>query len=232
VEALELLLPIVLELIDGICLSQAHVRMLVDTCLRWLRKLFPTGILPKATSELTRQRSVAVSLVELLRYLLLVVPDTFVALDCFPLPPCVCTAGESQSFPEVSSLLPEDIERHVQPVPDIKNMGVKHRIGPTGPVAKQRNCCLRELAVGETVDLIQQRAASLARAVNPVFLRNNEGKVVQALDKALHGGDIAGAYRCVYEEDFCSSDNLPAEWQAEVISASAFSLSGPIDPSL
>jgi hypothetical protein len=231
VEALELLLPIVLELIDGICLSQAHVRMLVDTCLRWLRKLFPTGIIPKATSELTRQRSVAVSLVELLRYLLLVVPDTFVALDCFPLPPCVCTAGESQSFPEVSSLLPEDIERHVQPVPDSKNMGMKHRIGPTGPVAKQRNWCQRELAVGETVDLIQQRAASLARAVNPVFLRNNEGKVVQALDKALNGGDIAGAYRCVYEEDFCSSDNLPAEWQTEVISASAFSLSGPIDPS-
>ncbi len=33
VEALELLLPIVLELIDGICLSQTCVCMLVDMCL-------------------------------------------------------------------------------------------------------------------------------------------------------------------------------------------------------
>jgi hypothetical protein len=230
VEALELLLPIVLELIDGICLSQTCVCLLVDMCLRWLWKLCPSGNIPTVTDELTQQRSVAVSLIELLRYLLLVVPDTFVALDCFPLPPCICQAGKSQALPEVSLVLPDNIDRNVQPVPDSESMGMKELSGAT-VVAGNQSYCQCEVVVGEAVDSIQQRAASLARAVNPVLLRNNEGKVVQSLDKALNGGDIAGAYCCVYEEAFCSVDNLPAKWQREVVSASAFSLSGPMDPS-
>ncbi|XP_024364387.1 mediator of RNA polymerase II transcription subunit 12 [Physcomitrium patens] len=216
VEALELLLPILLELVDGISMSQTHSRMLVELCLQWLRKLYPLGHVP-SIGDNSRNNRVADTLVKLLQYLVLVIPDTFVALDCFPLPQCVSLGGSESSAIESSS---NDLGRVNSVVEDRSIM-----------YAKGKRKTYSEVGVVESVDLIQKRTASLASAVSPTLLRNNEGKIVQALDKALEKGDIAGAYRSVYDDEFCSSDNLPADWRADVTSRTAFNLSGPVNPS-
>lgn len=219
VEAVELLLPIVLELIDGISLSQTHSRMVIEICLQWLRKLYPSGYVP-STGENSRHNQVADTLVKLLQYLLVVIPDTFVALDCFPLPHSVTLGGSESSTIESSS---NDLERDLRTDPVDEDRSIISEKGK-----RKLNS---EVVVDESVDLIRRRIASLSRAVSPTLLRNNEGRIVQALDKALEKGDIAGAYRSVYDEEFCSSDNLPADWRADVTSRTAFNLSGPVNPS-
>ncbi|XP_073393567.1 mediator of RNA polymerase II transcription subunit 12 [Physcomitrium patens] len=171
VEALELLLPILLELIDGISMSQTHSRMLVELCLQWLRKLYPLGHVP-SIGDNSRNNQVADTLVKLLQYLVLVIPDTFVALDCFPLPQCVSLGGSESSAIESSS---NDLGRVNSVVEDRSIM-----------YAKGKRKTYSEVGVVESVDLIEKRNASLASAVSPTLLRNNEGKIVQALDKA-HG---------------------------------------------
>ncbi|XP_024382046.1 mediator of RNA polymerase II transcription subunit 12 isoform X2 [Physcomitrium patens] len=215
-EALELLLPIVLELIDGISSSQIHSRMLIELCLQWLRKLYSSGHVP-STGDSSQNNQVADTLVKLLQYLLLVVPDTFVALDCFPLPQPVSLGGSNSSAIESSS---NDLGR-------VNSLDEDQSIFN----AKGKRKTNFEVGVDESVDLIERRTASLARAVSPTLLRNNEGRIVQALDKALEKGDIAGAYRSVYDEEFCRSDNLPTDWRADVISRTTFNLSGPVNPS-
>ena len=214
VEALELLLPIVLELIDGIASSQTHSRTLVETCLQWLRKICPSGHISSMTDCTPHS-----TLVELLRYLLIIIPDTFVGLDCFPLPNCVSAGGTYIANAGTS----EDLERNAR-TNEMEDVGSTI----SGRVEKSLT---RELMVDEKVNSIQKRVTSLTRAVSPVLLRNNEGRVVQALDRALIQGDIAGAYCCVYDEDFCSSNNLPVEWKADITSGTAFNLSGPVNPS-
>lgn len=219
VEALELLLPIVLELIDGISLSQTHSRAVIEICLQWLRKLYPSGHVP-STDDNSRHNQVADTLVKLLQYLLVVIPDTFVALDCFPLPNSVSLGGSESSAIESAS---NDIDRDLRMNPVDEDRSIIN--------AKGKKKLNSEAVVDESVDLIRRRIASLSRAASPTLLRNNEGKIVQALDKALEKGDIAGAYRSVYDEEFCSSDNLPADWRADVTSRTAFNLSGPVNPS-
>ncbi|BBN20580.1 hypothetical protein Mp_Vg00710 [Marchantia polymorpha subsp. ruderalis] len=221
VEALEILLPIILKVIDGLSLSQTHVRVLVDLCLRWLQKFCSTGTL---SSVHTRPQLLhcATILKELLRYLLLVVPDTFVALDCLPLPACVCpialkgekliSAGDGENkdtkCAKVSLESAEDMREY-------RNEMIGRGEFP-GLEISAKVFTHRDTLIGDVIDGIQKRAASLARAVNPGLLRNNEGKVVQGLDKALSAGDVQGACRCVFDEDFCSSEQLPDDWQADV----------------
>lgn len=219
VEALELLLPIVLELIDGISLSQIHSRTVIEICLHWLRKLYPLGNV-SSPGDNSRHNQVADTLVKLLQYLLVVIPDTFVALDCFPLPQSVSMGGIGTSAIESLS---NNVDRDLRTNPVDEDRSIVN--------AKGKRKLNSEVVVDESVDLILRRTASLARAVSPTLLRNNEGKIVQALDKALEKGDIAGAYRSVYDEEFCSSNNLPADWRADVTSRTAFNLSGPVNPS-
>lgn len=218
-EALELLLPVVLELIDDISLSQTHSRLIIEICLQWLRKLCPSGNVPSPEDNF-RHNQVAETLVKLLHYLLVVIPDTFVALDCFPLPHSVSTGASENSTIESAS---HDVDRELR-----VNTVNEDRLTVNAKGKRKLNS---EVVVDESVDLIRRRIASLSRAVTPTLLRNNEGKIVQALDKALEKGDVAVAYRSVYDEEFCSSDNLPADWRADVTSRTAFNLSGPVDPS-
>ncbi|OAY75728.1 Mediator of RNA polymerase II transcription subunit 12 [Ananas comosus] len=83
VDALELLLPIVLSMIESISLSQTYARTFVEITIRNLSDL-SSGNLSLISSS--KKTSVASTLVEMLRYMILSVPDTFVSLDCFPLP--------------------------------------------------------------------------------------------------------------------------------------------------
>lgn len=203
-EALELLLPIVFEFIDSIALSQSHVRMFVDTSVRRLRELSPAGSVPDSKDH-PREASIAIFLSELLCYLIVVVPDTFVALDCFPLPSCVC---------------PTDLKRHTSSLMSTRDA---EKTSMNGDISEkmdmnsslERQVTDRELSIADLVSSIQKRAANLSKAVNPVLLRNNQGKVVQVLDKALISGDVLSAYHCVFEESF-TGENIPDGWLSEI----------------
>ena len=78
VEALELLMPVALGMIDIITLSQTYVRMFVEILVRRLSD-GPVVDNPK-------RAHISSVIAEVLRYMVLAVPDTFVSLDCFPLP--------------------------------------------------------------------------------------------------------------------------------------------------
>ncbi|KAJ7529621.1 hypothetical protein O6H91_15G058800 [Diphasiastrum complanatum] len=218
VDALELLLPVVLDSIDSICMSQTHVRIVVDMSLHWLRKLCsPSGALPK-TNARPFLLHISNCLIELFRYLLVVVPDTFVSIDCFPLPHVVCSARNGLCL---DSAQEEDISKNLEEskssliaagsvsanditVSDIKCLIDVHS------VRKSLDSVLpqREVVIKETVALIQKRAATLAKVVSPDILRSNEGSVVQGLDNALISGDIVKAYSCLFDGNFCSQEQL------------------------
>ena len=87
VDVLQLLLPIVFNVIDLIALSQTYVRMLVEIAVRSIQSLSQAS--PADGVDNSRKPYVSAVLVEMIRYLILAVPDTFVALDCFPLPSSV-----------------------------------------------------------------------------------------------------------------------------------------------
>lgn len=86
VEVLQLLLPIIYGVIEVLALSQTYVRSLVGISLRFIREASLGG---SDLVDNSRRAYTTSTLIEMLRYLILAVPDTFVALDCFPLPPCV-----------------------------------------------------------------------------------------------------------------------------------------------
>lgn len=202
-EVLELLLPIVFELIDSIELSQTYLRMFVDIAVHWLRRLCPSGMLPDSKDH-PREAYNAIFLTELLRYLIIATPDTFVALDCFPLPPVVC---------------PPEAKRNISFIP---TMAVeKASFDGTVPEKMDKNrdtkklITERELSIVDLVSSIQKRAANLSKSVNPEILHNNEAKAVHTLDKALISGDVRSAYHCMFEESF-SAKTVPDEWLSRI----------------
>ncbi|XP_078430836.1 RNA polymerase II transcription mediator [Wolffia australiana] len=88
VEALELLLPIIINIIEKVALSQHYVGTFFDIALRQMKNLNLEGA--DLSFEITKKRSqLASTLSEMLRYLILSVPDTFVVTDAFALPSCM-----------------------------------------------------------------------------------------------------------------------------------------------
>ncbi|XVF33327.1 hypothetical protein REPUB_Repub17cG0158800 [Reevesia pubescens] len=85
-EILQLLLPIIYGFLETIILCQTYVRNLVGVAIRFIREPSPGG---SDLVDNSRRAYTISALVEMLRYLIQAVPDTFVALDCFPLPTCV-----------------------------------------------------------------------------------------------------------------------------------------------
>lgn len=198
-EVLELLLPIVFELIDSIELSQTYLRMFVDIAVHWLRRLCPSGMLPDSKDS-PREACNAMFLTELLRYLIIAVPDTFVALDCFPLPPVVCPpeAKINSSFMPTVTLEKAPFDGSIPEKID-KNRDAKK------PITE------RELSIVDLVSSIQKRATNLSKSVYPEILHNNEGKAIHTLDKALISGDVRSAYHCIFEESF-TAKSVPDDW--------------------
>ncbi|KAH7863983.1 hypothetical protein Vadar_024303 [Vaccinium darrowii] len=86
---LQLVLPILYGVMETVVLSQTYVRTLVGLAVRFIQEPSPGG---SDLVDNSRRAYTTSALVEMLRYMILAVPDTFVALDCFPLPPCVVTS--------------------------------------------------------------------------------------------------------------------------------------------
>ncbi|XP_062217118.1 mediator of RNA polymerase II transcription subunit 12-like [Phragmites australis] len=183
VDVLELLLPIVLCLVDTITLSQTYVRMFVELLVRRLNDA--------RVVDSPKRPSVSSVIAELLRYMVLAVPDTFVSLDCFPLPSFV--------------------------VPDVHGRGALLKItggSGSGIVSSKRRDAYRYLSCGYAVCSIQKRVSDLATVANPNLQARSAAKVVQALDKALVTGNLTVAYYSLFND---LSDALMEErWIKEV----------------
>ncbi|KAK9068308.1 hypothetical protein SSX86_012419 [Deinandra increscens subsp. villosa] len=164
---LQLLLPIIYVVIETIVLSQTYVHSLVGIAVRFIQEPSPGG--SDLVDNSRRAYTISV-LVEILRYLVLAVPDTFVALNCFPLPSCVVSnaANDGSLITRVT--------------------------GESGNKGQQQS------SINSVVYSIQKRAINLSRAAKPGYSGHSVAKAIHELDKALIHGDISTAYRCMFED--------------------------------
>jgi hypothetical protein len=198
-EILQLLLPIIYGVLETVVLSQTYVRSLAGVAIRFIREPSPGG---SDLVDNSRKAYTTAALVEMLRYLILAVPDTFVSLDCFPLPPCVVShaVNDGNFISKVSG----DAEK-------IKN-------GSEGVASMLKSKVLdsqfQSLAFDHVVSSIQKRADTLAKAASPGYPGHSLAKAVQALDKSLVHGDVRGACKFLFE-DHCNGATAEG-WIAEV----------------
>lgn len=198
-EILQLLLPVIYGVIETVVLSQTYVRALVGVAVRFIKEPSPGG---SDLVDNSRRAYTSSALVEMLRFLILAVPDTFVALDCFPLPPCVVShVGSDGNFLSKVSDDTRKIRDHPAEVPNLLKDKVLDGWYPP-------------LSFDHLVSSIQKRADNLAKAASPGYPCHSEAKAVQALDKALLDGDVRGAYKFLFD-DHCDGA-VNEGWIAEV----------------
>ncbi|XVE73861.1 hypothetical protein DITRI_Ditri11bG0152300 [Diplodiscus trichospermus] len=197
-EILQLLLPIIYGFLETIILCQTYVRNLVGIAIRFIREPSPGG---SDLVDNSRRAYTISALVEMLRYLIQAVPDTFVAIDCFPLPTCVIShALNDGGFLSKSS---DDAGK-------IKNNSVDAYVVR----AKVFDSQYQYLLFDNVVYTIQKRAENLAKGASAGYSSQSVAKAVQTLDKALLQGYIIEAYKNIFDDLF---DEAVAEgWVAEV----------------
>ncbi|XP_020225766.1 mediator of RNA polymerase II transcription subunit 12 [Cajanus cajan] len=166
-EVWQLLLPIIYGFLETIVLSQTYVRTLAGLALRVIRDPAPGG---SDLVDNSRRAYTTYALIEMLRYLILVAPDTFVALDCFPLPSSV--------------------------ISHIMNDG-RFVLKSTEAAGKIKNS---SDDFGHIISCIQKHTEDLAKAASPGYPGNCLAKVAKALDKALVLGDLRVAYKFLFED--------------------------------
>lgn len=184
---LQLLLPIIYGVIETIVLSQSYVRTLVGIAIRFIQEPSPGG---SDLVDNSRREYTISALVEILRYLILAVPDTFVALNCFPLPSLVVSNATNDG----SLITRAAVEGGNK---GLEGQGLS-------------------MSIDSVVTSIQKCAVNLSRAARPGQLGHNVAKAVHELDKSLTHGDITIAYKCMFE-DFCD-EAADKRWIAEVSS--------------
>ncbi|CAK9143332.1 unnamed protein product [Ilex paraguariensis] len=198
---IQLLLPIIYGVIETVVLSQTYVRTLARVAVRFIQEPSPGG---SDLVDNSRRAYTTSALVEMLRYLILAVPNTFVALDCFPLPSCVVFHMVNDG--NILSKVAED--------------AVKMKNGPVEVSCVSRDEGLdvqrESLLIDHAVSSIQKRADNLARAVRPGQPGHNLAKAVQTLDKALVQGDVKMAFKFLFE-DLCDGA-VHESWTAEISS--------------
>ncbi|KAL5859698.1 hypothetical protein ACOSQ4_000994 [Xanthoceras sorbifolium] len=198
-EILQLLLPIIYGVLDTIVLSQTYVRSLVGIAIHFIREPSPGG---SDLVDNSRRAYTISALAEMLRYLILVVPDTFVALDCFPLPSCVVSYAVSDG--NFVSKASEDAGKMKNNLTDVacvfRGKGIDAQY--------------QSLSFNHVVSAIQRHADNLAKGASPGNPGHSVAKAVQALDKALLLGDVKGAYKHLFE-NLCDGA-VDEGWVAEV----------------
>lgn len=211
-QVMQFLLPIIYGVLETIILCQTYVRKLVDVTLRYLKEPSSTG---SDILDNSRKAYTTSALVEMLQYLILSVPDTFVALDCFPLPPCL--------------MMPRENDKLCIDTENLKN-------GPVGVSHFAQDKCgdtkLSSSWSNRVVSSIQKRTMYLAKAASPGYSGQNVAMAVQALDKALAQGDVLEAYKFLFQD--LSDSSVGESWIAEVSPCLRSSLKwiGSVSPSL
>ncbi|PIM99566.1 RNA polymerase II transcription mediator [Handroanthus impetiginosus] len=196
---LQLLLPIIYGVVETVVLSQTYVRTLVGIAIRFIQEPSPGG---SDLVDNSRRAYTTSAVVEMLRYLILAVPDTFVALDCFPLPSYLVShvVNDGSFFSKMMEDARKIKEGHIEVA------GV-HR-------DKNHEVQAESLSFLSVVSSIQKRAETLSRAARPNQPGYSVAKALQVLDQALLHGDIGVAYKFLFE-NLC--DGACAEhWIAEV----------------
>ncbi|PIN22837.1 RNA polymerase II transcription mediator [Handroanthus impetiginosus] len=196
---LQLLLPIIYGVIETVVSSQSYVRALVGIAVRFIQEPSPGG---SDLVDNSRRAYTTAAVYEMLRYLILAVPDTFVALDSFPLPTSVIShVVNDGSF---LSKMAEDARK------------VKYGQVDVAGVHRDRNYEVQaeSLSFQSVVSSIQKRAETLSRAAKPNRPAHNVAKALQVLDQTLMHGDIRDSYNLLLENTW---DGVCAErWGAEV----------------
>ncbi|KAL8138505.1 hypothetical protein V2J09_004506 [Rumex salicifolius] len=179
IQVLQLVLPIIYSMLEMIVLSQTCVRNLVDVALRFLREPSSGG---SDLVDNSRRAYTTSALAEMLRYLIMSVPDTFVALDCFPLPSSVVNymVDGGNSLSKLS----------------IDADGTKG----SATITRKLDIKYQSLCFSHVVASIQKRAAWLAKASSTGCCGINGPKVVQSLNTSLHKGDLKAAYKFLFED--------------------------------
>ncbi|PON92084.1 Mediator complex, subunit Med [Trema orientale] len=198
-EILQLLLPIIYGVLETVVLSQTYVRSLVGIAVQFIREPSPGG---SDLVDNSRKAYTTSALVEMLRYLIVAVPDTFVALDCFPLPSCVVSHVVTDGSLSKSSS--EDVRKI-----KIGSSEVSSLFRSKGLDAQYQS-----LALNYVVSSIQKRADNLAKAARPGYPGHSVAKVAEALDRSLVQGDVRGAYKLLFE-DLCEGV-VSEHWISEV----------------
>ncbi|XP_044503987.1 mediator of RNA polymerase II transcription subunit 12-like isoform X2 [Mangifera indica] len=184
-EILQLVLPIIYDVLETIVLSQTYVRSLVGIAIHLIREPSPGG---SDLVDNSRRAYTMSALAEMLRYLILAVPDTFVALDCFPLPPCVVSyAANDGNFMMKAS---EDAGKIKNSSTDAANV-----FRWKGVDAQYQS-----ISFECVISAIQRRVDNLAKGASPGYPGHSVAKAIQSLDKALLQGDVRGAYKYLFED--------------------------------
>ncbi|XVF73187.1 hypothetical protein PTKIN_Ptkin12aG0180900 [Pterospermum kingtungense] len=205
-EILQLLLPIIYGFLETIILCQTYVRNLVSVAVRFIREPFPGG---SDLVDNSRRAYTISALVEMVRYLIQAVPDTFVALDCFPLPTCVVSHALNDSGFLLKSS--DDAGK-------VKNNSADAYVLR----GKRFDSQYQSLSFDRVVSAIQKHADILAKGASAGYPSHSVAKAVQTLDKALSQGDLIEAYKHIFN-DLC--DGAVGEgWVAEVSSCLRSSL--------
>ncbi|XP_050237765.1 mediator of RNA polymerase II transcription subunit 12 [Mercurialis annua] len=188
-EIFQLLLPIIYGVLDTVLLSQTYVHTLAGIVVRYIREPSPGG---SDLVDNSRRAYATSALIEMLRYLVLAVPDTFVALECFPLPSSVMSyAVNDGAFVSKAS---EEARKTKD-----------NSVGMVGVFrSKGLDAQYQTISFNQVVSSIQKRADNLSKAACPGALVHNVAKSVQALDKALFQGDVSEAYSFLFES-FCDA---------------------------
>ncbi|KAF8087174.1 hypothetical protein N665_0596s0025 [Sinapis alba] len=198
-EILLLLLPIVYGVLESIVLSQTYVQSLVAITVRFIEEPAPGG---SDLVDNSRRAYTLSALIEMVRYLVLAAPDTFVSSNCLPLPPSIAACGpnevsySSKAYENLEKLRSNSAEISTQ----FQGRGVDSRFG--------------FLSFDYTISTIQRSADDLAKIASAGYPQHNVAKAVQALDKALSDGDIRAAYSYLFE-DLCNGA-VDETWIAEV----------------
>ncbi|KAJ6320347.1 hypothetical protein OIU78_015690 [Salix suchowensis] len=174
-EILQLLLPIIYGVLETVVLSQSYVRTLVGIAVHFIQEPFPGG---SDLEDNSRRAYTTSALIEMLRYLILAVPDTFVTLDCFPLPPIVVSyaVNEGAFVSKVSEDARKTTDNSAEVAGDFRSKGLDAQY--------------QSLSFGRVVSFIQKRTDNLVKAASSGYPVHSVAKAVRALDKALSLGDI------------------------------------------
>ncbi|KAE9605402.1 putative mediator complex, subunit Med12 [Lupinus albus] len=166
-EVWQLLLPIIYGFLETVVLSQNYVRTLAGIALRVICDPAPGG---SDLVDNSRRAYMIYALNELLRYLILAVPDAFVGLDCFPSPLSVISHTMSDG-----------------------NFVLKSTEA-AGKIKNGRD------DFGYVFSSIHKNAEYLAKAASPGYPGCCLAKVAKLLDKSLVLGDLHGAYKFLFED--------------------------------
>lgn len=199
VEILQLLLPIIYGFLETIVLSQVYVRSLAGIALRIIRDPAPGG---SDLVDNSRRAYTTSALIEMLRYLIVAAPDTFVALDCFPLPSCVLSHTVNDgNFVLKASEVAGKIKSSSEDVAFLFR-------------SKGLDAQYQSFAFSHVISSIQKHAEDLLKAANPGYPGYCLAKAAQVLDRSLVLGDVQGAYKLLFE-DIC--DGVVSEgWISKV----------------